>query len=249
MLPTRAVMGPTIAHHAQRPTAGISCKGLMSARSSRKLQPSAAVSSIRQHGALLVFPINNRGQPHSLWAEFFPRTRMVWDWNEDSDYRVGDMWQLMKHLSDCREVVYSKWYQGRATFFSHDVFVAMVSVLRSHQTPRHRLSEAARVLFEVLENNSPLSTRQLKEFADLQGRANEAAYTRGMKELFNRLLIVGYGEVDDGAFPSLAVGATELLFEDLWREAAGMPPAKATTILDRFMPAGSHFRRHFEKNR
>jgi hypothetical protein len=221
----------------------------MSARASRKLQPSAAVSSIRQHGALLVFPINNREQPHSLWAEFFPRTRMVWDWNEDSDYRVGNMWQLMKHLSDCREVVYSKWYQGRATFFSHDVFVAMVSVLQAHQTPRHRLSEAARVLFEVLENNSPLSTRQLKEFADLQGRANEAAYTRGMKELFNRLLIVGYGEVDYGAFPSLAVGATELLFEDLWREAAGMPPAKATATLDRFMPAGSHFRRHFEKNR
>jgi hypothetical protein len=37
-----------------------------------------------------------------------------------------------------------------------------------------------------------------------------------MKFLWTRLLIVGVGEVDDGAFPSLAVGATELVFEDLW---------------------------------
>jgi len=215
----------------------------------KRLHYSSAITSIRQHGALLVFPINNQEQPHSLWAEFFPTSRMVWDWNEDSDHRVGDMWQLMKRLSDCREVVYSKWYQGRATFFSHEVFAAMISATVAHQTPRQQLSETARVLFEVLENNSPLSTRKLKEFADLQGRENEAAYNRGMKELFARLLIVGFGEVEDGAFPSLAVGATELLFEDLWRDGAKMSAAKAKTTLERFLPAGSHFRRHFERCR
>jgi hypothetical protein len=219
----------------------------MSARVGKQFQFSSAVTRIRQHGALLVFPINNREHPHSLWAEFFPRTRMVWDWNEDSDHRVGEMWQMMKRLSDCREVVYSKWYQGRATFFSHEVFSAMLATQRAHQ--RHRLSEMARVLFEVLENNSPLSTRKLKEFAGLQGKANEAAYNRGMKELFTRLLIVGFGEVEDGAFPSLAVGATDLLFEDLWREGAEMSPVKARATLERFLPAGSHFRRHFEKYR
>jgi hypothetical protein len=174
---------------------------------------------------------------------------MVWDWNEDSDYRIGEMWQLMKRLSDCREVVYSKWYQNRATFFSTEVFAAMLSVRRADQTPRHQLSETARILFEILENNSPLSTRKLKEFADLQGRANESAYSRGMKELFARLLVVGFGEVEDGAFPSLAVGATELLYEDVWREGGGMSPMKARATLEHFMPAGSHFRRHFEKSR
>ena len=221
----------------------------MSARLRKKLQLSSAVASIRQHGGLLVFPINNREQPNSLWAEFFPAARMVWDWNEDSDHRVGDMWQMMKLLSDCREVVYSKWYQGRATFFSHEVFAAMISTRRAHQAPRHQLSETARVLFEVLENNSPLSTRKLKEFSGLQGRVNEADYSRGMKELFTQLLIVGFGEVDDGAFPSLAVGSTELLFEQVWREGAEMSPLKAKTTLERFLPAGSHFRRHFEKYR
>src|SRR5678809_495696 len=143
----------------------------------KRLQYSSAITSIRQHGALLVFPINNQEQPHSLWAEFFPTTKMVWDWNEDSDHRVWKMWQLMKRLSDCREVVYSKWYQGRATFFSPELFTAMLATRRSHEIARHELSETARVLFEVLENNSPLSTKELKEFTDLRGRVNEAAYS------------------------------------------------------------------------
>src|SRR5687768_13568300 len=134
----------------------------MTARPRKKLDFSAAVASIRKHGTLLVFPINNREQPHSLWAEFFPKTRMVWEWNEDSDNRVWETWQLMKRLSDCREVVYSKWYRGRATFFSHELFTAMLAVRRTPSTARSELSETARGLFEVLENNSPLSTRELK---------------------------------------------------------------------------------------
>jgi len=219
----------------------------MGSRSHKKLQQSAAVEAIQRHGALLVFPVANRAQPHSLWAEFFPGTPMVWAWDADSDHRVGDMWQMMKQLSDCREVVYSKWYQGRATFFSHDLFTAMLSARQAYRTPRHKLSETARVLFEVLENNSPLSTKQLKELADLRGKSNEGIYGRGMKELFERLLIVGFGEVDDGAFPSLAVGATELLFEDLWRESSQVSGEDAQRTLDRFLPKSSLLRRQFDK--
>jgi hypothetical protein len=215
----------------------------------KKFQLPAAIDSIRRHGALLVFPIANRQEPHSLWAEFFPNTRMVWDWNEDSDHRVGEMWQMMKQLSDCREVVYSKWYQGRATFFSRDLFAAMLALQHVHERARNRLSETARLLFDVLENNSPLSTKQLKQLTDLQGRANEPMYSRGMKELFQKLLIVGFGEVDDGAFPSLAVGATELLFEDLWKRSAQLSSSAAARTLDELMPADSLFRRHFEKAR
>jgi hypothetical protein len=172
---------------------------------------------------------------------------MVWDWNDEGDEHVWKMWQMMKRLSDCREVVYSKWYQGRATFFSPELFTAMLCTKGAHRVARHELSETGRILFEVLENNSPLSTKQLKEFTDLRGRANEAAYSRGMKELFQKLLIVGFGEVDDGAFPSLAVGATELLFEDLWRKSAGLSPESARRTLNRFMPSHSLFRRQFDK--
>ena len=208
---------------------------------------STAITHINANGALLVFPINNRELPNSLWAEFFPRTTMVWDWNEDGDDKVAGMWQLMKILSDCREVVYSKWYQGRATFFSRELFTAMLSLARPARIPRHELSETARTLFEVLENNSPLSTKELKALTDLQGKHNEAAYSRGMKELFTRFLIVGFGEVEDGAFPSLAVGATELLYEELWREGTEMTARQTGAVIERLMPAGSHFRKFLEK--
>jgi hypothetical protein len=67
-----------------------------------------------------------------------------------------------------------------------------------------------------------------------------------MKELFTRLLIVGFGEVDDGAFPSARVGATELLFSDLWIDAGEMPLAKASAVVDTFLPEGSHFRKFFD---
>jgi hypothetical protein len=207
-----------------------------------------AVNRIRQRGVLLVFPINNRKEPRSLWSEFFPGTKMVWDWNEDGDMRVAEMWQLMKLLSDSREVVYSKWYQGRATFFSRELFAAMLAARRRAFDFRRGLSSAAETLLEVLENNSPLSTKELKRATDLQGRFNESAYSRAMKELFSRFLIVGFGEVEDGAFPSAAVGATELLFSDLWSQAEGMSPAKAAAMVERFMPGDSHFGRYFQKN-
>lgn len=209
---------------------------------------SRAVAKIRERGALLVFPVNNREEPKSLWSEFYPGTEMVWDWNEDGDARVADMWQLMKRLSNSGEVVYSKWYHGRATFFSRELFTAMLAVRRRSSDPRRPIAGAAKTLMEILENNSPLSTKELKRAADMQGRANEAEYGRGMKDLFARLLIVGFGEVEDGAFPSLAVGATELLFSDLWTQAEEMRHIDAEKRVNRYMPQGSRFRRYLEKS-
>jgi hypothetical protein len=195
----------------------------------------------------LVYPINNRPEPRSLWSEFFPKTPMVWDWNEDGDARVAGMWQLMKRLSQTGDVVYSKWYQGRATFFSRELFTAMLAVQRRRSDLRLQLSGGAKTVMEVLQNNSPLSTKELKKLADLQGREHEAQYNRAMKELFSILLIVGFGEVEDGAFPSLAVGATELLFSDLWTRAEDMRLPEAQSVIDRFMPERSHFKRYLDR--
>jgi len=214
----------------------------------KKLQLSTAIACIRDRGALLVFPINNRPQPPSLWTEFFPKSPMVWDWNEDADSRVAELWHLMKVLSDSRQVVYSKWFQSRATFFSLELFTAMLRLRASLRDPRHTLSQDGRTILEVLENNSPLSTRELKQAAGLQGKINEAAYSRAMKQLFTQLLIVGFGEVEDGAFPSAAVGATDLLFAELCREADEMPLRKAEEVVDRFLPEGSHFGRFFQRS-
>jgi hypothetical protein len=201
------------------------------------MKTKTAIRAINHHGMLLVFPITNKKVPHSLWAELHPRTRMRWEWDGDGDHKVADMWMLMKALSSSREVVYSKWYRGRATFFSRQLFTALLS-RQLHKgvfaAPSEWLSREAQSLLSELEGNSPLSTRDLKKLCDLQGRFNEPLYSRAMKELFSHFLIVAFGEVDDGAFPSLAVGATRLLFEDLFVAAQGMGLGKAEKIAASF---------------
>lgn len=206
-----------------------------------------AVRLINENGMLLVFPINNRPIPPSLWSRFYPRSKMRWEWNDDGDDRVAQLWGLMKRLSDCRQVVYSKWYQGRATFFSRNLFTAMLATQMKTRNIKADLSFHAIPLLEALEEDSPLSTKELKRLTELQGKFNEPNYNRGMKLLFQRLLVVGFGEVDDGAFPSLAVGATRMLYEDLWEEAKAMTSKDAQYLIDRHLIPGSPMRRFFDK--
>ena len=177
-----------------------------------------AVAAIERGGILLVYPLDNRPEPPSLWSAFFPRSPMKWEWDDSGDDRVANLWHLRAELSASRKVVYAKWFRGRATFFSREIFAAFLSLLGR---PPPLSDEAARIL-EALELDSPLSTKQLKQAVDLRGRQFESSYERALKQLWSRLLVVGFGEVDDGAFPSLAVGATRVLFEDLWEEAASL---------------------------
>ena len=207
----------------------------------------AAIEKINARGVLLVFPINNSKEPRSLWSEFHPRTAMRWEWNESGDNRVSEMWSLMKNLSDSKKVVYSKWYQGRATFFSRELFTALVCLsLPYFRDPQ--ISRTASDLLECLESDSPLSTKEIKKITNLRGKENEKFYNRGMKELFTKFLIVAYGEVNDGAFPSLAVGATRNLYEDLFAEAQEMKKDQAQKIVDLHMPDGNLYRIYFDKN-
>lgn len=207
-----------------------------------------AIQHINHKGMLLVFPINNKKEPLSLWSQFFPRSQMIWKWDGDSDNRVAKMWMLMKTLSDCRQVVYSKWYQGRATFFSTELFTALLCQHQEFFKNTQELSPTARELLEALENDSPLSTKQLKQITELRGKDNEGVYNRGLKELFTKFLVVAYGEVDDGAFPSLAVGATRHLYENLLTEAREMNPTKAEKIIEKYMPHNSLARNFLSKS-
>lgn len=193
-----------------------------------------------------MFPINNQKEPASLWSEFFPKSKMRWEWDSDGDDRVGDLWALMKKLSDSRDVVYSKWYQGRATFFSRKVFTALLQQSLQH-FDEPQLSPVAKNLLDTLEGDSPLSTKQLKQLTELRGKDNERFYSRGMKELFSKFLIVAFGEVDDGAFPSLAVGATKHLYEDLLNDARAMTATEAQNIIDQYLPEGSLMRKYLQR--
>jgi hypothetical protein len=204
---------------------------------------SSAVAKINKKGILLVFPENNQKEPSSLWYEFFPRTKMRWEWDESGDNRVSDLWFLREKLSTSRQVVYSKWFRGRATVISFELFQAMLRILNPTE---EQLSFRAREILDLLDEDSPLSTKRLKKLTDLQGRSHERIYNSAMKELWSRLMIVGFGEVDEGAFPSLAMGSTRIIFEEIWKQAQKLNPNEAEKTLERFMPEGTKFRKYFE---
>lgn len=204
-----------------------------------------AIAKINAKGMLLVFPINNKREPSSLWYEFFPRTEMRWEWDEGGDQRVSDLWHLREKISRSGKVVYTKWFRGRATVISLELFPALLRVTRGIETAERRLlGFNAKEILDLLDEDSPLSTKALKRAADLQGRENERVYNASTKELWSQCLIVGFGEVDEGAFPSLAVGSTRVLFEECWKKAAELELEDAWEIVDRFLPKGSSFRKY-----
>ena len=204
----------------------------------------SAVAKINRRGALLVYPIKNSPEPASLWSEFHPKTKMRWEWDETGDDRVADLWRLRERVSKSGKAVYAKWYQARATFFSREIFPYLVAALGGHEGS---LSPTARKVLKVLEEDSPLSTKELKKRTGLVGKDSERTYDKALKELWNPLFIVGFGEIEDGAFGSLAVGATSVLFDDLWNEAQSIDQADAETELRNRLGEKSLFYRQFLK--
>ena len=193
----------------------------------RSLMRKKAIQALNRRGCLLVYPLANRREPGSIWSELFPRSRMRWEWDQDGDTRVSDLWRLREELSRSNQVVYAKWFQGRSTFFSLEVFTLLLAFLRSASVAS-ALNGESREILEILFADSPQSTKQLKKASELEGRLLEPTYNRALRPLWQHLLIVGYGEFADSSFPSLGLGAASSLFESAWRES----PSLSATVAE-----------------
>lgn len=184
-----------------------------------------ATSVIDRLGICLVYPIDNKPEPPSLWSALYPKSKMEWSWDSDADPRVAEVWHLREALARSSDVVYAKWFRGRATFFSIPVFHAILGRLDEAGDSFAGLPHESIELLERLREMSPRSTKELRAEAGLRGKQFESIFTHAMKALWTRLLVVGTGEVPDGAFPSLAVAATEMMFEDVWNARSSVPAA------------------------
>jgi hypothetical protein len=193
-------------------------------------------------GMVLVYPIANRPELPSLWSELHPGAEMHWSWDADADPRVAEVWHVRERLARTHDVAYAKWFRGRATFFSLPVFHALLGRVGAGGDALEGLPREAHEILDLLRERSPLSTKEIRAGADLRGKACEALFQHAMKSLWSRLLVVGTGEIEDGAFPSLAVGATEMLFEDLWAARHDVPP-EADAELERVLARQPLFRR------
>ncbi len=207
----------------------------------------SAIKEINKHGALLVFPIKNKSEPLSLWKCFYPRSPMRWEWDEKGDNRVSTLWHLREELSRSRKVVYTKWYQGRATLFSFPVFTAILSEVSTRSLVTQGLSEEAQNIYRVLEEDSPLPTKELRALSELEGELNSSAFNKALRELWSRLLIVGFGEVEEGGFPSLAVGSTRVLFEELWDESLSLGDDERRVRLGKLLGVDSPFLKYYQR--
>ncbi len=204
------------------------------------------VEATEKWGAILVYPSNNRPEPPSLWQALHPRTPMRWTWDEGSDNRVGELWHFREQLSRSRKVVYSKWYQGRATFFSRDLFVALYAYAR-FQMGNARPRESALIL-EALRMDSPLSTKQVKAAAGLRGKLLEGHFNKAIKPLWLNFEIVGFGEIEDSSFPSLAHAATELVFEDLVRDSQELSEEESRQQIQKILAKNPKMLAAWKKN-
>jgi hypothetical protein len=202
-----------------------------------------AYAAVEELGIALVYPIANEREPPSLWYALHPRTKMRWSWDDGADDRVVALWHLRNRMSESGDAAYGKWFRGRATFFSLDVFHAMLGAIADAGDPLSGLPHESREILELLRERSTMSTKELRAAAGLQGKAFESLFTHAMKTLWQRLLVVGVGEVEDGAFPSLAVGATELVFEDIWAARRDVPRPKKDALAAAFArsPAFARF--------
>jgi len=204
----------------------------------------SVLKTIDRENVLLVFSIKTKPQVPSLWSCFHPKSKMRWEWDETGDNRVADLWHLRERAFSSGEVAYAKWYQRRATFFSKKIFTQLLAVLNYFPQYEKGLSRQASYLLQALEENSPLSTKQLKAVVNLKGPSLESEYTRALSELWARLLIVGCGEVEDGAFPSLAIGATKRIFEEEWKQAQKRDPHQALAQIQEELGDASPFYRY-----
>jgi hypothetical protein len=209
-----------------------------------KVLEKKAIEAINRDGVLLVFPINNKPAPHSLWSELHPKKEMRWDWDVTGDSHVVDLWHLKTELSKTHKVIYTKWYRGRATYFSRELFKACLRIEKEYPTPLSRDSDN---LLSALLSDSPLSTKQLKAITELQGKMFESQFNRSMKPLWERFKIVAYGEFEDSSFPSLGLAATQTLFEGLILESQNLSLKEARLKIEKAMPEGSPFRQFWNQ--
>lgn len=187
------------------------------------LNEKQGVDWVLKAGALLAFPITNKTEPSSLWSLAHPRKKMKWEWDDGADSAVAEMWHFRERLSRSKKVVYAKWFKGRATFLAPDVFIHLRAALRVLP----KISSCASDILALLEEQSPLSSKQIRKGMMDQNGFTSKDVERAFRELWQRLLIVGRGEIDDGAFPSLAIASASLAFDAECSRAEGIAPEES----------------------
>ncbi len=133
-----------------------------------------------------------------LWEAVIGRAGPRWPRHSHHDAGVGLTWDLKNQLPADRRVYYGKLLKGRPLLVALDLFPAFYALRRGRQRARDyraeyaagHLSLTARRLMDVLIDEHPLYTRDLRAGAFMLEPAKTREFERAMAELQQGLWVV-----------------------------------------------------------
>ncbi len=133
-----------------------------------------------------------------LWEAVVGRARPSWPRRSHHDAGVGLTWDLKDRLPAGRHVYYGKLLKARPILVALDLFPAFYALIRGRQRARDyraeyaagHLSLTARRLMDVLIDEHPLFTRDLRANAFMLEPAKTREFERAMAELQQGLWVV-----------------------------------------------------------
>ncbi len=155
------------------------------------------------------FTLSDFGLPvPSLYVAVCGRRRPRWPKHTHHDAEIGLTWNLKDSLPAKRLTYYGKLVKGKPTLVSLDLLPAFCALIREGKGSgeyivdyRHgRMTRAAVLILEALNERAALATPDLRRAVALHGAERTAEFDRAMAELQRGLWIVKVEEVYDPDF-------------------------------------------------
>ena len=152
-------------------------------------------------GMALLFSAKSIELP-TLWGAICGEDRLVP--RHHDDYDLGLAWRWKDTLPERREVLYGKFLKNRPVFISLDLAPSFYALSDNYGDPDDYLeayrdglmSEEARRIFEVLLEQGPLPTSELRQAAGISSKGAARYFDRAITELQMGFLIVKSGTSD-----------------------------------------------------
>ena len=160
-----------------------------------------AVAYVNERGFIYFWPIKGITMP-ALWTAV-AGDRPVADEHDDSGHVT---WGWKDELLPARRWYYGKVLRKRATIISLDVAPAFYSLSENYGEPEldylsqynaGQLTHEAKTVYEVLLQNGPLDTPEIRRKARMTARSSDAPFNRAIELLQSdfKILPVGVAEV------------------------------------------------------
>ena len=155
------------------------------------------------------FTLSDFGLPvPSLYVAVCGRRRPRWPKHTHHDAEIGLAWNLKDSLPTKRLTYYGKLVKGKPTLVSLGLFPAFCALIREGKGSgdyivdyRHgRMTRAAVLILEALNERGALATPDLRKAVALHGAERTSEFDRAMAELQRGLWIVKVEEVYDPDF-------------------------------------------------